>query len=433
MVKAGYKQTEVGEIPEDWDVSKIGDFCPFVTSGSRGWAEYYSEFGDPFIRITNLSRKSIDLELEDLRFVQLPLGSSEGKRTALRNQDILISITADIGICSLVTDSLDKPAYINQHISLVRFDNQHIIPKFVNYFLASDPVQRTFVAGSDTGAKAGMNLEGIRSIFFARPEATEQNAIAEALSDVDGLIGALEKQIAKKWDIKTATMQQLLTGKKRLPGFGEGKGYKQTELGLIPEDWGIFPLNTQADVIDPHPSHRAPPITSGGVPFLGIGDLDENGYIVKRKLRPVAPSILREQRTRYNLDEQHIALGRVASIGKVIRLRNDIGPYALSPTMGVIKPRSIDCNYLIFSLLSSSTREQFDRIMSGSTRSSVGMNVLRNLQLIKPKITEETESIGSILSSMDFELRSIQSKLSKTKAIKQGMMQELLTGRTRLV
>ena len=192
MVMPEYKRTDIGVIPEDWDVSTIGQFNPFVTSGSRGWADFYAEFGDPFIRITNQSRQSIYLDLEELRFVQLPGGSAEGKRTSLRNDDILISITADIGICSFIDDSLEKPAYINQHIAMVRFSSEQIVPKYVNYFLSSDLVQRLFVARSDTGAKAGMNLDGIRAIKFAKPKLDEQKAIAEALSDVDGLIDGLE-------------------------------------------------------------------------------------------------------------------------------------------------------------------------------------------------------------------------------------------------
>ena len=106
MVTPGYKMTDVGVIPEDWEVATIGQFDPFVTSGSRGWAEFYAEFGDPFIRITNQTRKRIYLDLDELRFVRLPADSAEGKRTSLKNDDILISITADIGICSFVDDAL---------------------------------------------------------------------------------------------------------------------------------------------------------------------------------------------------------------------------------------------------------------------------------------------------------------------------------------
>jgi type I restriction enzyme S subunit len=235
----GYKKTEVGVIPESWNSIAIGELDPYITTGSRGWARYYSKFGFPFIRITNLNRESIYLNISDLKYVNLAEGVSEGKRTELHDGDILISMTADIGIIGYINHSVLKPAYINQHVSLVRLDSRKVDTKFISYFLASENVQRLFRGLTDQGAKAGLNLDAVRKLTIALPPLPEQRSIAQALSDVDALIAALDKAIAKKRAIKTATMQQLLTGKKRLPGFGEGKGYKESEIGLVPEDWDI--------------------------------------------------------------------------------------------------------------------------------------------------------------------------------------------------
>ncbi|NDD91349.1 restriction endonuclease subunit S, partial [bacterium] len=218
-VKPGYKQTEVGVIPEDWNVAQLGDLKPFVTSGSRGWASYYSERGDLFVRITNLSRGSIYLDLTDCKFVKLPAEAREGVRTQLNEHDVLISITADIGIVGYVDKSVPSPAYINQHIALVRFDSSKTSGRFVSYFLASEKPQKLFRASTDTGAKAGMSLLTVQKIKTALPPLPEQFTIATALSDVDGLLGGLDRLIAKKRDLKQAAMQQLLTGQTRLPGF----------------------------------------------------------------------------------------------------------------------------------------------------------------------------------------------------------------------
>lgn len=127
-----------------------------------------------------------------------------------------------------------------------------------------------------------------------------------------------------------------------------------------------------------------------------------------------------------------LGLGRVASIGKVVKLRDDLGEYAVSPTLGVIKPVKIDKQYLFFFLKSDLVTEQFLKVMSGSTRSSVGMIVLRKLQIVTPS-TDEAISVGKILSDMDAEIQALEQRLGKTRQIKQGMMQELLTGKTRLV
>ena len=218
-IKPAYKQTEVGVIPQDWDECAIGKLNPFITSGSRGWAEFYSNQGSPFVRITNMSRDSIYLDQSDMKLVKLPPEANEGTRTCLQDEDVLISITADIGIIGYIDSSLPKPAYINQHIALVRFLPTQTNSQFVSYFLAAENSQKLFRGTTDTGAKAGMSLGTVRKIRIAHPPLREQRAIAVALSDVDALIGALDKIITKKRDLKQSAMQQLLTGKKRLAGF----------------------------------------------------------------------------------------------------------------------------------------------------------------------------------------------------------------------
>ncbi|GAB3471575.1 restriction endonuclease subunit S [Azotobacter salinestris] len=174
----------------EWDALRIAELKPFVTSGSRGWAAYYANHGSLFVRITNLSRDSISLDLTDSKFVNLPSGASEGVRTQLRTHDILISITADIGIVGYVDDNVPSPAYINQHIALVRFENTNVCSKFVAYFLASDAAQRSFRSSTDNGTKAGMNLIGVQSMPLLLPTLPEQQRIASFLSSLDSQISA---------------------------------------------------------------------------------------------------------------------------------------------------------------------------------------------------------------------------------------------------
>src|SRR5207237_2702024 len=144
-VMAGYKLTDLGPIPYDWNIKRVGDFEPFVTSGSRGWARFYSESGSPFLRITNLTRTRIYPDLQDLRWVRVRSDDGEALRTQLCNGDVLISITADIGAVGYVTSAIPKPAYINQHIALVRFYPADVDSRFGSYFLASEQPQLLFL------------------------------------------------------------------------------------------------------------------------------------------------------------------------------------------------------------------------------------------------------------------------------------------------
>jgi type I restriction enzyme S subunit len=202
--------------------------------------------------------------------------------------------------------------------------------------------------------------------------------------------------------------------------------FKQTEVGLIPEDWEIKLLDELTDVIDPHPSHRAPSEIYSGIPFLGIGDFNQNGDIIKNNFRKVSPTIFEEHQNRYNLNDGLLGLGRVASIGKVIKFRNDIGMYTISPTMGVLKPTKAERDYIFQILKSEFTTQYFSKIMSGSTRSSVGMIVLRKIPIPIPKSDTEQKAIATALSDVDELIAKLEKLIEKKKAIKQGAIQEKL-------
>ena len=417
----GYKQTEVGEIPEDWDVAQIGDLEPFVTSGSRGWAAYYSERGSPFIRITNLSRDCIYPDLEDLRFVSLVADSSEAARTELRDGDVLISITADIGIVGHVTPSVPKPAYINQHIALVRFDPARANSRFISYFLASETPQRVFRALTDSGAKAGMNLTTVQQIRVALPPTTaEQEAIAEALSDADALIESLEQLLAKKHHIKQGAMQELLTGKKRLQGFSG--------------EWTYARLGDAAGL---SPGINKPISEMGsGALYVTVQDLYEGTSISVEKLGRIRVSAL-------ELQSNSLVAGDIV-FGKSSVKRDGIA-YP-STFLGATEPavctgfsyraRAIpevaDARFLFYALRWGSTRRWVIDNAQASALTNINKRIADAIPIPLPALREQT-AIATLLSDMDAELAALDAKLSKARQIKQAMMQALLTGRIRLV
>lgn len=412
-MKPGYKQTDLGMIPADWEVVEIGDLNPFVTSGSRGWAEFYSDMGFPFIRITNLSRESISLDLTDLKLVKLPYRVSEGTRTQLENDDVLISITADIGIIGYVTASVQKPAYINQHIALVRFDSAKANARFASYFLACERSQRLFRASTDQGAKAGMSLGAIRKIRLALPLAPEQRAIAAALSDVDALIGALEKLIAKKRDIRQGAIQRLLSGKQRLPGFGGHWEVKRLgDLAALHRE-NVTPAGFP-DQMFVHFS--IPAFDCGKVPVVEPGSAIGSGKfrvpinaVLVSKLNPRIPRVWAPNA---------IPLNSVASTEFL-----------------VLKPRAeVSRRFLCLICSSAAFVERMQLSATGTTGSHQRINPwdALNIEVAVPVELEEQRAIAAVLNDMDAEIAALQKKRDKTRALKQGMMQELLTGRIRL-
>jgi type I restriction enzyme, S subunit len=202
QLRPGFKRTDVGLIPMDWEVVEAIDLEPFITSGSRGWAKYYSDRGALFMRITNLSRNCIYPDLTDQKLVDLPQSDTEGLRTALQDGDILISITADIGIIGYVNGEIPKPAYINQHIACLRLRPSKADSRFQSYYLASHGPQRRFAEMTDIGAKSGINLTTVGKLKLLLAPLPEQRAIAAALSEVDALIASLDALIEKKHAVK---------------------------------------------------------------------------------------------------------------------------------------------------------------------------------------------------------------------------------------
>ncbi|HCT8082323.1 TPA: restriction endonuclease subunit S [Klebsiella variicola] len=427
---AGFKLTEVGVIPQDWEVKTIGQLNPFITSGSRGWADFYVDYGDLFVRITNMSRNSIylDTNTSENKYVSLPATSTEGKRTQLNNGDVLISITADIGIIGYIDEFIAKPAYINQHISLVRFDDDSIDNKFVAYFLASENVQKKFLANSDVGAKAGMNLNGVRSIIFAVPTIQEQSAIAEALTDVDTLIVELKKVLAKKQAIKTATMQQLLTGKTRLPQFalrkdGTVKGYKKSELGEIPEDWSIENFSTLATLRNERINPRIKDIECFCIELEHI--ISEYGQLNGFTETSDTSSI------KNVFSPNDILFGKLRSYLKKYWKATQSG--VCSTEIWVLKTELHKAiPEFIFQTVKTDRFVQTASEAYGTHMPRADWKIIKELQVATPSIEEQT-AITAILSDMDKDIQTLQQRLDKTRQLKQGMMQELLTGKTRLI
>lgn len=418
QIPHGYKQTEVGVIPEDWEVKQLGGLQPFVTSGSRGWAAFYSNRGAPFIRITNLSRSSIYLDLEELRLVNLPKNDSEAIRTQLQDGDILISITADIGIIGYVSAKVPMPAYINQHIALMRFYPSQTNSKFVSYFLASEKPQKLFRALTDSGAKAGMNLTTVQQIRLALPSTlAEQEAIAEALSDADALIESLEQLIAKKRHIKQGAMQELLTGKKRLPGFATKSEYKQTEVGVIPEDWNLRPLGEVVTFLD---GKRRPVKDAdrakmrGAIPYYGASGIVDyvNDYLFDEELILLAE------------DGENI-LSRNCRL--VFRIS---GKAWINNHAHVLRPNPDVSIGFLTDYLESLNYERFN---SGTAQPKLNKQTCIGIPVALPPTKAEQEAIATIVNDMDSEVVALEEKLAKARWLKQGMMQELLIGRIRLV
>ncbi len=206
-----YHQTPLGWLPKEWEPRDVFSVSSTVTSGSRDWARYYAENGAVFVRIGNLTREHVNLRLGSLIYVRPPM-NADGQRTSLEAGDVLISITADLGIVGVIPEDFGE-AYINQHIALVRPNANVINARFLGHFLASPVSQNHLSKLNDAGAKAGLNLPTIRGLPVMLPERSEQDAIAERLDEIDGQIAGTLTELAKLKSLKSGLMDDLLTGR----------------------------------------------------------------------------------------------------------------------------------------------------------------------------------------------------------------------------
>ncbi len=203
------------EVPERWELRRLKALSSFITSGSRGWADFYSDEGSIFLRIGNLSTTSIDLKLDDLQHVTPPEGA-EGERTRVRPDDLLISITALLGAVGIVPEAV-RNAYVNQHTALVRLRKNLVKPRWAAYCLHSAIGGNQFRTLTNGGTKEGLTLGDVGSLWLLYPPLDEQDAIVRHLDEasryVEGAIQRARREIELIREYRTRLISDVVTGK----------------------------------------------------------------------------------------------------------------------------------------------------------------------------------------------------------------------------
>ena len=208
-----FKQTEIGEIPEGWEVVQLRDLATQITSGSRGWARYYSEEGDLFLRSQNV--RSGVLDLSDKQFVKVPK-SAEGSRTLVTARDLVFTITGNsVGNVASIPPSLGS-AYVSQHVALVRLKDPAISSFLVAFFSPLGPGNQQIMNSQYGQSKPGLSLENIRTLQVPIPSKAELAQLDRIISDYTGYESRLAEELRQLEATKSALMSDLLTGRKRV-------------------------------------------------------------------------------------------------------------------------------------------------------------------------------------------------------------------------
>ena len=411
-LRPGYKLTEVGVIPDEWAVRSIGQTFRLV-NGCAFKPENWKQSGTPIVRIQNLNNPSAPFN-----FSQAPVA----ERNRVEPGDLLFAWSGTIGSSFGARVWAGPPGVLNQHIFKVAIDEQQITLPFS---LAVFARVEEDIAKQAHGFKASfvhVKKSDLVKVHLPLPPLPEQGAIAEALTDVDSLLAGLDRLIAKRRDLKQAAIQQLLTGQTRLPGFqGEWETRRLGELGATyggltgksKADFGsgtgkyVTFMNVMANtVIDPTQFESVRVSTTENQNRVEPGDLLFNGS-----------SETPEEVAYCSLVFSAVSNLYLNSFCFGFRLREDAQVNGL---------------FLTYYIRSTEGRKIMKSLAQGSTRYNLSKKALLAAEVRLPELAEQS-AVATVLSDMDAELTALEARRDKTRALKQGMMQELLTGRTRLV
>ena len=404
LVPEGYKLTEVGVIPEDWEAIKMGGLAQIQRGASPRpidspvWFDRNSSVG--WLRISDASKAKKYL----IKTVQALSEKGIAHSRFVPKNNLVMSICATVG----------KPVITKKdlciHDGFVVFNNLNAHQEYMYYVL--EELEDEWGKQGQTGSQMNLNTDLINSTYIALPKKPEeQAAIANALSDTDALLSELEKLIAKKQAIKTATMQQLLPGRTRLPQFahhpdGSKKGYKQSELGEIPEDWEVTSIGETLSIRHGK-NQKEVENSSGRYPIYGTGG--QMGWAMN-----------------YLYDKPSVLIGRKGTINKPRYIDK---PFWTVDTLFYSEINKGFCAKFVFYKFCQIDWEQYNE---ASGVPSLNAKTIEKVCVSFPEIKEQI-TIATILSDIDKEIQALEHRLNKTRQIKQGMMQELLTGKTRLL
>lgn len=434
-MKSGYKMTEVGVIPEDWEVKELGDITKDMSDGPFGSnlkSCHYTNKKE--VRIIQLSNIGTDGWSDNNRKYTTYKHLDTIRRCEVKSGNLVIAKMMPAGR-AIICPSTDA-AYVLSS-DAVRVNLLECVNNDYAFYCTKSGYYLSQIAENTQGStRARTSIKKLRNILFCMPDVKEQVAIATALSDVDSLISALTKKIEKKKAIKQGLMQQLLTGKKRLPGYEKNREPVQTEWGAIPKDWKTLSIGKCCSIkarIGWQGLKKSEYLSSGeyvlvtGTDFLN-GRIDWKSCVYVSKKRY-------EQDANIQIVKHDILITKDGTIGKVAFLDDVPCLGTLNSGIFVVRSHSEELDQCYLSkIFESFIFDAFlESLVAGSTINHLYQKDFVHFNFPVPPTMSEQTAIANILSDCDSEIAALEEKRDKYKEIKQGMMQQLLTGKIRLI
>jgi type I restriction enzyme, S subunit len=405
-VKSGYKVTEVGEIPNDWDLIELGEVCKLISDGTHFTPKYVPN-GIPFYSVENITNDNFT----DVKFISEKEHEILIKRCKPEQNDILLTRIGSVGDTKLIDWKVNASIYVS--LALLKIDEKKIIIEYLYSYTKSNLFKNSIKKRSLTNATPQkINMGDIKKIPIPLPkQKNEQIAIATSIFDSIELIQQLDYLITKKKNIKQGTMQELLTGRRRLVGFKEK--WTRKRLGKI--------ISCYAGGT---PSTSISSYYGGDIPWITSGDLNQKiitnveGRITKLGFDNSSAQMINE-------NTLLIALyGATAGVVGISLIKSAINQAVLA-----IIPNDDDMKFIFYKL--DYLKKWIIATYTQGGQPNLSKQIIESLELELPSPSEQL-AIANILSDMDLEIKELETKRDKYIMIKNGMMQKLLTGEIRL-
>lgn len=444
-VPEGYKLTEVGVIPEDWLLWQLNELCSFENgdrSSNYPSSGSFVEGGIPFINAGHVNEGVVSSK--DMNYISSKVFKRLGGGK-VKPKDILFCLRGSLGKFGVIPSKFGKGA-IASSLVIIRPNKRKILLKYlVAGYFKSKTCQEMIELWAGGAAQPNLGARELGKFLVPLPQSkTEQTAIATALSDVDELLSSLEALIAKKQAIKTATMQQLLSGCTRLPQFafredGSLKGYKPSELGEIPEDWEVKSYEEIFTYLSTSTNSRADLSSIGDYGYVHYGDIHTK-WNNKLDLNQVElPQVSKELVSSAFIEDGDVIMADASEdyegVGKSVEVSNIGDRKAVAGLHTFLlrdREKKLSDGFRGYLHTIPIVKASLDKMATGLKVYGISKRNLALILIPTPSKQEQT-AIATILFDMDAEIEGLEKQLNKTQQIKQGMMQQLLTGKIRLV
>jgi type I restriction enzyme S subunit len=422
IMRKNFKESQVGLIPEDWDVKKLGELASLTTGpfGSSIHKADYITDGIPFINPIHISNGELFPDRN------ITLSSETVERLSifkLRTNDIILGRRGEMGRCAVIKEN--QQGWLCGSGSLIIRPNSKIVPEFLRRIISSPSVIAKIEETSVGSTMINLNQAVLFGLWILYPPLPEQHLIATAINDVEAFLIALDELIAKKRLIKQGAMQELLTGKKRVLDFDNEWKYSKMASFIANKKYAIVdgPFGSQLKVNE---------YVTKGVPVIEMEHLHDG--IINPELERCITEQKFEVIKRSAVYPNDIVISKTGSLGYLGIVPKSVRKAMITSRLAKISLDHQRANlFFVFQWLLKLKRDGYwEKVSQGGTMQILSLYMLENAPIPDISFSEQT-AIAEILSDMDAEISALEARREKTRLLKQGMMQELLTGRIRLV